>query len=268
MTNPVRRAGFLDMTVAGIALSTYEQGALRKVPFHLDRKPNRSFDLGARLGGRAVEWLRERFGDEDGIDLPAVVHCIPMEIYRNLSLDEMCKVRFSTRTMMQQSVEDAFKGEPRYAVYHKITSSMWRWGCGRPAWNEVVDVYEGIRRFDFGHSDFEVTLDHSTSFNECGYSEHSRTFLDGVFGYLVHHRGEHVMTLGFSVMSGRRLLIQQVQLRNRRGNRWLFKLPRNHLEHAVERFRESFPRHRLYIHLHINLTPPHRIPTLTTANTP
>jgi hypothetical protein len=29
-----------------------------------------------------------------------------------------------------------------------------------------------------------------------------------------------------------------------------------------------FPRHRLHPHLHINLTPPHRIPTLVATDTP
>lgn len=230
----------------GVALSTYEPGALRKVPAHLGRKPLKSFDLAERLGERVSDWVRDRYG-EAGADLADIAHSIPMEVYKLLTVDELCKVRFASRFMMDGSVEDAFKEDPRLSIFRKIVSSMWRWGVGRGDWNEIVDVYEGIRKFDLGHPDLEARLDHSTSFNECGYAEHSRTFLDGVFGFLVHHKGRHVMTLGFSVMSGRRLLLQQVQLKDRKGNRWLFKLPRNYLEHVVDRFQASFPRHTLFL---------------------
>lgn len=234
------------MTAAGIALSTYAAGALRKVPAHHDSKPGRSFDLGERLGGRVVEWVRDRY-DGEGPDLASIAHRIPMQVYDLLTKDELCKIRASSVLMMDESVEEAFRTDPLLSLHRKIASSMWRWGVGRGGWNETVDAFEGIRGFSFGHPDFEVTLDHTTGYNECGYSEHSRTFLDGVFGYLVHHRGEHVMTLGFSLMKGRRLLLQQVQLKSRRGNRWLFKLPRNYLEHVIDRFAEAFPRHRIHL---------------------
>ncbi len=234
------------MTARGIALTVYPAGALRKVPAHHDSKPARSFDLGERLGTLVAEWVRDRY-DGDGPDLMSISHRIPMDVYRLLKPDELCKIRSSSVFMMDESVEEAFRTDPLLSLYRKVVSSMWRWGVGRPRWSEVVDAYEGIRGFDLGHPDFEVRLDHTTGYNECGYSEHSRTFLDGVFGYLVHYRGEHVMTLGFSVMAGRRLLLQQVQTKSRRGNRWLFKLPRNYLEHVVDRFAAAFPRHRIHL---------------------
>ncbi|MCP6380010.1 hypothetical protein NL466_30375, partial [Klebsiella pneumoniae] len=79
------------------------------------------------------EWLRDRYGEggEDRIELASVATRIPMELYRALSLDELCKLRFASRFMMDQSVEDAFHGEPPLTVFHKITNGMWRWGCGR-----------------------------------------------------------------------------------------------------------------------------------------
>lgn len=236
------------MTVAGIALSTYEAGGLSKVPDVLDRNPDRTFDLAARLGDAYAEWAIDRYGEPADVPkISATTSRIPMNLYRSLSLDELCKVRFSCTFMMQRCVEDAFEAEPRLAIYQKIVNGMWRWGCGRPTWNEIVDAYDAIRGFDMGIPGFEVTLDHTTSTNESGCGEHSRTYLDGVFGYLVHYRGEHVMTLGFSIMEGRRVLLQQVQLKSRRGNRWLFRLPRNYLEHVIDRFRDSFPGHGLFL---------------------
>lgn len=235
------------MAIQGVDLSTYEPGRLRKVPAHLDRRPDRSFDLRARLGGDADAWIEDRYGRDFPVEFSEAATRFPMELYRPLSPDELCKQRHSIRFMMDRSVEDAFAADPRLVIYERIRRGMWGWGCGRPGWNEIVDAYEGIRRFDLGHPDFDVRLDHTGPYDEYGYSDHSRTYLDGSFGYLVHHRGEHVMTLGFSLMTGRRLLIQQVQLVRRRGNRWLYRLPANRVEHAIARFAEAFPRHRLFV---------------------
>jgi hypothetical protein len=124
---------------------------------------------------------------------------------------------------------------------------MWRWGCGDRSWNEVVDAYNGIRNFSLGVDGFELRLDFTTWFNYRGYSRESRTFLDGVFGFLVYYKGEHVMTLGFSFARDRRLLVQQVQLTKRKGNRFLFKLPANRVEWILQRFGEAFPNHVLCI---------------------
>lgn len=159
----------------------------------------------------------------------------------------MCKVRYSSDIMMDDSVEKLFKEDPRYEIVHKIVNSMWRWGAGRRVWNEVVDAYDAIRRFTVPIEGMEVRLDYTTSYNERGRARHSNTFLDGVFAFLLYYRGEHVMTLGFSIMKGRKLLIQQVQLRKRKGNRWLFKLPQHRMEFFLKLFRESFPDHHFYI---------------------
>lgn len=235
------------MAISGIPLPTFEEGTFRRVPPHLRRNPGASFDLAERLGERVTKWVRDCYGTKDKPKLLDVVQSIPMKVYRTISLDELCKVKYSSRFMFDESVEEAFKTEPQLRVYRKIVNSMWRWGVGEGDWNEIVDCYEGIRSFDIGHPDFEIRLDHSTSYNERGLSEFSGTFLDGTFGYLVHYKGEHVMTLGFSLMEKHRLLIQQVQMKNRSGNRWLFKLPKNYLEHAIDRFAAAFPNHALHL---------------------
>src|SRR3546814_4012996 len=77
--------------------------------------------------------------------------------------------------------------------------------------------------------------------------KHSRTPLDGVFAYLVQYKGEHVMTLGFSIINDRQILLQQVQLKNRTGNRWLFRFPENRLEFIIDKFRSAFRGYRIHI---------------------
>lgn len=230
------------MTVAGVELSEFTD-TLRKVPAHRDRNPVAAIDVLARVGQPVIDYMREHY---DAATVENLRH-LSLNAFTRLGLDEIAKIRFSTIFMMHQTVEDEFKNNSRFVIVNKIANSMWRWGMGRSGWNELVDGYEGIRNFSFEHPDFEVRLDHTTGHNECGYSEHSRTFLDGVFAFLVYYRGEHVMTLGFSLMNNRRLLIQQVQLAKQRGNRFLFKLPKNRMEHVIGLFRKYFPRHRLYV---------------------
>ena len=235
------------MVQEGLTLSTFSDD-LRKVPVHLDRKPIASFDGIAAIGPYGQQEIRRRYDENfDPASFAKIAHNLTLSALSRLSLDQLAKIRLSSMYMMSSDVENLFREEPRYVIVNKIQNSMWRWGFRRSGWNELVDAYNGIRGFTMNYPDFEVRLDYTTGHNECGYSEYSRTFLDGVFAFLVYYRGEHVMTLGFSILSGRRILIQQVQLAKRRGNRFLFKLPKNRIEYVIALFRKHFPRHKLFI---------------------
>jgi len=167
---------------------------------------------------------------------------LPLDAFRNFSFEEVCKLKYSTGTTMDESVTKVFERRPAYEVVRKIQNSMWRWGTSNGTWNEVVDVWNGIRHFTLGlGSDFEVRLDYTTGYNEFGHSKYSRTFIDGVFAFLVYYKRKHVMTIGFSVTEGRRILIQQVQLKQQTGNRWLYKFSGNRIEFVIDLFAKYFP---------------------------
>jgi hypothetical protein len=229
--------------VIGVDLSTYEDTLTRVAPEY-DTNPVDSFDAWERIGAPTRRYCEAMW---DAEDFPEFRHSLPLKAYMCLSTDELFKIRHSTHYMMDESIQREIDHNERFALLDKITSSMWRWGCIRSGWNEFVDAYEGIRSFDLGLDGFEVRLDHATYHNECGWSKHSRTFLDGAFAYLVYHRGEHVMTIGFSLAGNNRLLIQQVQMKKQRGNRWLFRWPTNRLEHIIDRFRVAFPATDIYV---------------------
>ena len=125
---------------------------------------------------------------------------------------------------------------------------MWRWGMSKGTWNEVVDIYQGVRNFSLGiNSDFEIRLDYTTGYNEFGHSKYSRTYIDGVFSFLIYYKRKHVMTIGFSFMDNHRVLIQQVQLKQSSGNRWLYKFPQNRLEFVVDLFAKYFSDFSLHV---------------------
>jgi len=213
------------------------------VPDDLTKNPNLTVKIAEILGPDLVERLKDHYGD---IDEQEMGRRLPMSAFRKrFTFDQLCKIRYGTIFTMDRTVEEAFEDEPEYALMRKIQNSMWRWGSGSGVWNEVVDAYDAIRSFNIPVDDFEVRLDFTTYHNERGYSRESRTYLDGVFGFLVHYKGEHVMTLGFSIMDARRVLIQQIQLVKRKGNRFLFRLPANRVEFFLQCFAKSFPNHTL-----------------------
>ena len=230
--------------MVGYELAEFRE-PLKRVPAHRTKKPAMTLNIEGILGAAFLQKSQEIFEDTD---LETILRRMPSKfMVKKFSFDQLCKIRYSQFIQMDRTVEALFEDERQYAIVHKIQNCMWRWGCGSGVWNEVVDAYDGIRNFSIPIADFEVRLDFTTGYNERGRSREARIYLDGVFGFLVYYKGEHVMTLGFSVTKGRRLLIQQVQLAQRKGNRFLFRLPPNRVEFFVERFVAAFPRHKVFI---------------------
>lgn len=229
----------------GIALSALD-ATLSRVPSDLDDKPIASFDFAEAIGPKGIVFLTRYYNLAD--DAAEVVHNLPAAFFEHLGVERAAMAIASSKYSMSSQIErEIEETSPVFTVLRKIRSSLWRWGMVHASWNETVDAYEGLRAFDLGIPGLEVTLDHTTSYNERGYSEHSRTFLDGVFAYLLHWKGEHVMTIGFSFTANRGLLLQQVQLKNPRGNRWLFRLPANRMEFVIDRLAAAFPEHRIHV---------------------
>ena len=183
-------------------------GVLTRVPVHQNRKPVRSFDVMGALGEKFRAYALDVYETDDIEDL---IHDLPARAFERLGRDRAAKTMLSNKNSIPSEVEREIEKDPILRVVRKIDSSTWRWGHARRSWNDIVSAMEGLSSFHLGSDEFEITLDQTTGRNEYGHSEHSRTFLDGVFGFLVHCKGEHVMTIGFSFAAGRRLLVQQVQ---------------------------------------------------------
>ena len=230
----------------GIALTDLTR-SLSKVSVHRQAKPAVQIkNLKERLSTGVTTYCERDYYEDDIVE---TYYRLPLRCFADFSFDELCKLKYSSQIMMDSSVCTLFENDANeYRVVEKIRSSMWRWGAGRNVWNEVVDAHNGIRTFtlDLG-PEFDVHLDYTTGNNPFGYSEHERLFLDGVFGFLIHYRGRHVMTIGFSIMARRVLLLQQVQLKEARGNRFLYQLPTPYLPYVITRMKAAFPRHTINV---------------------
>lgn len=229
--------------IKGVPLSSFVETLTRVADEHAE-KPVRSFDALGRMGDNVRKYMLARY---KSLDIEKHTAELPHQAFRNLTQDELAKVIVSSTDPLSSQERDRHDEQPTQFLVRKIRSSMWRWGLDQGDWNQVVDAYDAIRSFNLGAPGFTVTLDHTKWTHEHGASAHAGVWLDGVFAYLVHWKGEHVMTIGFSVCSGRRVLIQQVQNVNRHGNRWMFRLPANRIEHVLERFAAAFPLHTLHI---------------------
>ncbi len=217
---------------------------LSYVPVHLNHCPVRSFDAFEAMGPNVRKKLIDYYLSDDVVDF---LHELPAKAFLKMGIDRAAKAMLSKKYSFSVGIEKELEQEEALHLVRKIDNSVWRWGRGRAAWNDIVDTYNGIRSFDMGIKGFTVTLDCTTGYNEKGYSREARAYLDGVFGFLVHWKGQHVMTIGFSIASGRRLLLQQVQATSKSGNRWMFKIPGNRMEFVLDRIRAAFPRHKIHI---------------------
>ncbi len=235
------------MAMIGVPLSIYTE-ELTKIPDGV--LPTRTIDRFLErlaLYPEEMEEIGHRY-----LDFDPHRHCsqLPEEFYASCSVEEMAKIFVSSLPSLSHTQEALFEKDPRYAIFRKISSSLWRYGYAsvHREWSTLVDAYNGIRRFSFDIPDFAVTLNYT-----CGYSAYSRTefdpdvYLDGVFGFIVHYKGEPVMTIGFSFAKGRRILIAQVQMKKHKGNRFLYKLPMDRVAFVVMLMKKYFPDFRHYL---------------------
>jgi hypothetical protein len=172
-------------------------------------------------------------------------HELPEYCFRSFSKEDKLRIKFGSIITMHPTFVDALQMTNEFEVVNKIANSMWRYGYGQD-WNTLVRAYNGLKRFDFGEG-FEARIDMSTGCNTHGFTRYEGAYIDGTFGFLIYYKGKHVLTIGFSFADRKRLLIQQVQLKSKKGNRFLYKLPEHHLDYAIGKMREAFPDMGLYL---------------------
>lgn len=177
-------------------------------------------------------------------------HSLHIQHFKYLSFNKLCQLRFNSVMMMHRSIYDLFEKEPQYCILRKIQNSMHRnGGCysDKKTWNTIVKVYDIIRKFDLEPKDFTVTLDYTIGSLERGYSVNAGIYLDGVFAFLVHYKGKHVMTIGFSVARNHSILITQLQMIQKKRNRFLYKFSKNRMDFIIGKFFQHFKGFDIYL---------------------
>lgn len=184
-------------------------------------------------------------------------------LYRHLSPAEIAR-GFHEHLYMGELDKDIYE-HPHHIYYHKLSLSAWHWLTpyehGKIAWQRVVQFHKFFMAFTFGLEGFDVTIDHAHHWcNRRGPGEYTGwvtnadgtrsegTWLDGEFGLIISRGGKHLLTLGVCTTQAG-ILVNQIQLKQKKGNRWLFQLPKPYFEYAVERLQAAAEEAELPLYL-------------------
>ncbi len=161
---------------------------------------------------------------------------IDAEILMKVFTFEEC-MRLRQGTVIMSNFGEWF--DEHHPFLRKIIFAHWHYGCDHD-WNEFVDHVEAFQKLRIDLPDFEIRLTHTRTINTCAWSAHLRDlYVDASFGLLLYYKGEHVLTIGFAPCR-RGVMVAQVQLRQKKGNRFLYKLPKHYLDLALDVLRNAF----------------------------
>jgi hypothetical protein len=164
---------------------------------------------------------------------------IPAEILLQVFDYEECFRLFFDSIIMSELSDYIEEFEP---LLWKMQNSQWRYGSTHD-WNLLVDHMNAFKRLSINLPDFEIKVAHTYKFNPVGWSvqtvDDKFVYLDGAFGLLLYYKGKHVLTVGFSLSSAG-VLISQIQLREKKGNRFLYGLPQHYVDVALDLMARAF----------------------------
>jgi hypothetical protein len=203
-------------------------------------------DAPARFTAVAADWIEDRYGLDRFVWQDHWHHAPHGLLAQAFTRAELIRLWYDC--IFSSKLDDHFQEhEP---LVWKVQHALWRYSCGCSRdYPRFVDCHNGLGRLTVDLPGFDVRITHTRSINTAAWAAHGRDkpiYLDASFGTLVYYRGRHVMTIGFAP-SECGVLIAQVQLREKHGNRFLYKLPMSYLDFALDLIQRAFPRDALYL---------------------
>lgn len=168
--------------------------------------------------------------------------------------------RFAHEQTLGGELQSCLMKHPLHMFVRKLSISAEHWGSKDVSWDELIKFHRLLTGFDVGLPGFEVTYDCTPRYLERGWSYYTgerqsgphdpktKPWLDGDIGLIISFNGEHVMTIGVAVSTAG-LLVNQIQLLKKRGNRWLYKLPKPYFELMLERLHVACRAEGIDLHL-------------------
>jgi hypothetical protein len=191
--------------------------------------------LFAKATKARAEIIEMGWADEPN-SLQRVSYHLPMNFYAgDLTPAEICLMQ--THQDCSGTFSKDYESTPAFFIVRKLSHSDWHWGIGDYKnfdWAQHQRYARLFRAFDFGLPGFDVYLDACGVYSEHGPSEFTETWIDSGMAINIVHKGQHALTIGVSPTQNG-LLVHQVQLKQKRGNRWLFKLGCSLLEWVLLR---------------------------------
>ncbi len=210
-----------------------------------------------RANPAAAEWIRERYGNTkyvngQWVDVPGDTFKWS-EGWRDVNYEILSQV-FTFEELLKLRHGEVIMSEfgewfdAHHPFLRKIIFAHWHYGCDHD-WNRMIDHLDGFRRISIDLPDFEVRVVHTRSINQCAWAwadGFRDLYLDASFGLLFYYKGKHVLTMGFAPCRYG-ILIAQAQLRQKKGNRFLYHLPKHYLDLGIEILARAFPNEPLWL---------------------
>lgn len=177
-------------------------------------------------------------------EIEHLIRYLPQNVFENVfTFEEL--IRYWHDSFITSTIERWVEEE--HPLLWKIQNSLWRYGylSKDEGWEKFSEVLEGLKRISIDYNayscaEFEIRITHTKTSNTAAWSLHvENLYLDASFGLLVYYKGIHVLTVGFAP-SAKGILVAQVQLRQKKGNRFLYKLHEHYMDFALEILYRAF----------------------------
>lgn len=158
-------------------------------------------------------------------------------LQRAFSLDELTRIWVGS--VIMSDLSKWF--EEQHPALEKVRHSLWHHRAYDGACNHLVSSVRGLKRIAWPGG--EVRLAYCSKYRGDGPAENlsgdDQIWLDNDLAALIHVGGRHVLTVGFGVGAGA-VYVSQVQLREKNGNRWLYRLDGHYLDVALHMISSAF----------------------------
>ncbi len=175
----------------------------------------------------------------------------PADLSKVFSLQEMMILNIVFGSYdLNQFFEKLEKENPEAFVWYKIFMNFWHYSHMKNKSDEYdlfCETLESIKKLKPLLPDFELRLTWADSWQPNNLCFHDRDlWLDSEMGLLIYYKNKHVLTFGFSI-GNRCLYYSQAQLRQKKGNRFLFNLSWSVLEWGIKILEAAFVGWPIYL---------------------
>lgn len=218
-------------SLLGVAPSTLRYDFAPVAPENAEQPDVEVLDCDRRFREVHAAYVDERWGSRAVWD-DYWRNASPERLRAVFSLEELVRIWYGSGISSRLT----YWIEEEHFILEKLRLCHWRYGYARD-YNAFVRHLAALRRLAV--PGFEVRLAWTNKWNTQGWAVGGDFYLDAGLGLLVYDRGRHVMTVGFAP-SRHGVLVAQAQLRERRGNRWLYRLSAHHLDAALGAISAAF----------------------------
>ncbi|MCE9644123.1 hypothetical protein K8Q93_02705 [Candidatus Parcubacteria bacterium] len=142
----------------------------------------------------------------------------------------------------------ALGDDPRHELVRTIQASMEEVELRQSLWHEVIEACRRMRTFTIdADPKFELRLDYTTHQDRWGQTKHAKICVDGVLAFYLYYGERHVLTIGYSIAPGKKVMIGNVQAPKETKGWGLQFLPRERLEYVITLFQKTFDGYEVYL---------------------